>query len=233
MNISQTNRSNMIESVLSYLLLHAESIAESTGMTTSIQKLNELIEAIWVKDNEKNGATNGKTAKKRDSGSALEKQVLKIASGLYLWGKRNNNFEVKQLTDFTKSDYIRLRDAQKINKAKAVYKAAKGMDLAFAKLKPADVDKLNQLAEEHKMDIGDVSNGAKKRIAAGQTLDQMLEEAMKLLSEEFDRFMKIYEQEKPEMCAGYKAARVIWDKGGGRQTNNNGTEQAVLKTQAV
>jgi hypothetical protein len=221
----------MIESVLSYLLLHAESIAESTGLTISIQKLNELIEAIWVKDNEKNVATNGKTAKKKDSGSALEKQVLKIAAGLYLWGKRNNNFEVKQLTDITKSDFKMLRDAEKINKAKAIYKSAKGLDLAFAKIKPEDVEKLNQLAEEHKQDIGDVSNGAKKRIAAGQTLDQMIDEAVTLLSEEFDRYMKIYEQEKPELGAGYKAARVIWDKGGARQSNN-GEEQAAVK-QAV
>ena len=60
----------------------------------------------------------------------------------------------------------------------------------------------------------------------------MMDEAMKLLSEEFDRYMKIYEQEKPELCAGYKAARVIWDKGGGRQTGN-GAEQAAAKTQAA
>ncbi|HVO76240.1 MAG TPA: hypothetical protein VMT35_19615, partial [Ignavibacteriaceae bacterium] len=232
MNIIQTNRSNMMESVLSYLLLYGETIADPNGLTKSIQKLTELMEAIWVKDNEKNGATNGKTAKKRDSGSSLINQVLKIAAGLYLWAKRNNNFEVKHLTDFPKSEYVKLRDVEKINKAKAIYKSAHGIDLNFAKIKPEEIEKLNQLAEEHKQDIGDVSNGATKRIAAGQTLDQMIDEAMNLLNEEFDKYLLIYKQDKPEMYAGYKAARVIWDKGGGRQTNGNGADQAAEKTHA-
>ena len=87
MTITQTNRSNMIESVQSYLALHADTIADPAGLTTSIQKLTELMEAIWVKDNEKNVATNGKTAKKKDSGSALERAGIENSSRVIPVGK--------------------------------------------------------------------------------------------------------------------------------------------------
>lgn len=231
MNIHQTNRSNMIEAVLSYLTLHSETITQSTGLAGPLRKVKDLMEAIWVKSNEKSAATNGKTAKKRDSGNALEKQTVKIAAALFLWAKQNNNYEVKQLSKLTKSGFEQLRDAERINRAKAIYNATKGKDLLFANVIETDIELLNTLANEHKQDIANVSLGATKRIAAGQTLDQMLDEAVTILNEEFDKYLLIYEDSKPEFYKGYKAARVIWDKGG-KQVNNNVTEtQAAVKSQ--
>jgi len=227
MNIHQTNRSNMIESVLSYLALHVSIISGSTGLSESIAKLKTLIEAIWVKDNEKKGATTGKVDKKRNSQSVLEKQTLHIAAALFLWGKKNNDMEIKKLAELKKSDFGKLRDADKINKAKAIYNAATGKDLSFAKVAEADITKLNDIANEYKNDIANVSTAASKRIAAGQTLDQMLDEAVNLLKEEIDKYLIQFEDESPEFYAGYKAARVIWDKGG--KQNNNGTVQTTIR----
>jgi hypothetical protein len=230
-NSHQTNRVNMIESVLSYLALNKTYITESAGLTESMEKVQELIEAIWLKNAEKNGASTGKTAKKKNSGSALEKQTFKIAAGLFLWAKKNKDIEMKKFADLKVSQYEGLRDAEKISKAKAIFGASSGKDLLFAKIKPADIEKLNELANEHKNDIASVSIGASKRVAAGQTLDQMIDETMTILKEEFDKYMLQYSDDYPEFYKGYKSARVIWDKGG-RQNHNETEVQSLVKVQA-
>jgi len=204
----------MIEAVLAYLDLHTPDVTESAGLVEAVDKVKELTEAIWVKDNEKTGFSNGKRTRKENSEQALIKQVMKISSALFLWAKKNNNTEIKELADLTKSHFTKQRDAEKVNVAKAVFGAANGKDLAFAKVPAAEITKLDTLADEFKKDIAGISSGASKRVAAGQSLESMIDEAMEMLNEEFDKYMLQYSEDKPEFYNGYKAARVIWDKGG-------------------
>lgn len=59
----------------------------------------------------------------------------------------------------------------------------------------------------------------------------MIDDANALLRNEFDKYLAVYKTKNREFFQGYKAARVIYDKGGSRQTGN-GAEQAAVKTQA-
>jgi len=204
----------MIDAVLAYLDLHASEISEASGFGEAITQVQDLAEAIWVKDNEKTVHTSGKYTKKKNSGEALAKQVLKISAGLFLWAKKNNNTELKELADITKSRFVQLRDAEKFNVAKSIFGAATGKDMAFAKVTPADITKLDTLADDFKKDIAGMSSGASKRIAAGESLESMINEAMEIVKEDFDKYMLQYAEDKPEFYTGYKSARVIWDKGG-------------------
>ncbi|HVO75494.1 MAG TPA: hypothetical protein VMT35_15800 [Ignavibacteriaceae bacterium] len=226
MNIYQTNRCNMMDAVLSYLTLNAAAISKSTGLTEAIDKLTVLMEAIWVKDNEKSGAKAGKSDKKNSSKESLEQQTLDIAAGLFLWGKRNKSPEIKALAEMKKSDFTRLRDAVKITKAKAIFNAAAGKDLSFADITEEDIVNLGKAADDFKKNIGDISTAAASKIGAGITLDQMIDEAIKLMNEDFDKYMKHYETKNLQLYASYKAARVIHDKGG-KQANHTEIPQTA------
>ena len=220
MNIKQTNRANMIDAVIAFLDQHNGKVAESTGFVEAVDQVKELAEAISLKDNEKNGHSNGKTTKNDLSEKALVKHVLKISHALFLWAKKNNNIEIKDLATITKSSFLKLRDKEKVNVAIAIYEAANGKDLAFSKINAAAITQLNTLATQYKNDIAGVSTGANNRIAAGQSLESMLDEAALLLSEECDKYMFQYIDENEEFYNGYKSARVIWDKGGSKNGND-------------
>jgi hypothetical protein len=214
MNLKQINRLNMIEAVIAYLSFYTEYIAESTGLGETLEKVKTLADAIRAKDNEKSGATTGKSIKKKNSGKELRKQVIKISSALFIWAKKNNEEEIKALASISKSEFKQKRDADKVNTAKAIFNAANGKDLAFAKVTVEDITRLDTLADEFKDNIVGLSSGASKRAAAGQSLDDMVDEAMKILNEEMDKYMIQFSEEQSEFYNGYKSARVIWDKGG-------------------
>ncbi|HSR16669.1 MAG TPA: hypothetical protein VLM39_01155, partial [Ignavibacteriaceae bacterium] len=111
------------------------------------------------------------------------------------------------------------------NFAKALCSAAAGKDMIFAGVKETDVTKLGSLANEFKSDIAGLSTGAAKRIAAGQTIDDMINETTTLLKEDLDKYMQIYSDENPELYNGHKAARVVWYKG----VRHNGEASEQMK----
>jgi hypothetical protein len=220
----QSNRVNMIEAVLSYLIVNTAAAGAAAGLTEAMDKIKELLEAIWVKDTEKQKATTGKSVKKKKTKELLCIQAVKVADGLFLWSKKNENIEMKAFSSVTRSHYSKKRDAHKINFAKALCSAAAGKDMNFAGVKEADVTKLSDLANEFKKDIGGLSTGAANRIAVGHTLDQIINETMNQLKEDLDKYMQIYSDENPELYSGYKAARVLWDKG----VRHNGETSAPM-----
>ncbi|MCX6149223.1 MAG: hypothetical protein NTX22_01720 [Ignavibacteriales bacterium] len=229
MNIKQTNKVNMFERVAAYLALFKTKIVYSTAFQEAINSLEELTEAIWAKDNEKSGATSGKIDTKTQSGAALVTQTLKVTAALFLWGKKNKNDEIKALAGIKKSEFNGLRDAQKVNKAKAIYEAAKDKDLTFAGVEAADINQLNTIADEFKGGITDIGSGASKRISAGVSLDEMITQGDTAIKEDIDNFMQAYVDKNPEFYTGYKAARVIYDKGGKHKTQESEKAEEIKK----
>jgi hypothetical protein len=211
MNNKLTNRFNMIEAVNAYLSLYPDKVAESEDFQAALANLKQLAGDIRIKDNEKNGAVTGKQIKKMNAVEELTNQVMKIATALFLFGKKNNDAEITALAGFSRSDFKKHRDTEKVNAAVAIYNAANGKDLAFAKVTPEDITKLNELADKLKDDIADLSSGSSKRAAAVQSLDDMVTDALAILREELDKYMLQYSEEDQEFYNGYKSARVIWD----------------------
>ena len=162
----QINRTNMLEAVIAFLELHNAEVTESTGLTNAVAEVKTIASAVRDKTNEKKGSTQGKSVKKEISFTALSKHVVKIAAGLSVWARNNNNVEIKALTDFSKSDFNGLRDNEKYNIAKAVYDAANGKDLGFAKITAAQITQLKTLADQFKADIGGISSGQSKKSAS-------------------------------------------------------------------
>ena len=152
--------------------------------------------------------------------------LLKISSGLFLWASKNNDTEVKEISAISKSQFLRQRDAEKLNTAKRIYDAANGKDLAFAMITAVDITKLDELITGFKTDIDNFSSGKSKGIAAGKSLDEMLNETISIIKDEMDKYMIQFESTLPEFYNGYKSSRVIWDKGG-RQKVEVPVEQAA------
>ena len=211
MNNKLTNRFNMIEAVNAYLTLYPDKVAESADFQAALANLKQLAGDIRIKDNEKNIAVTGKRIKKNNSAEELTNQVMKVATALFLYGKKNNDTQIIALADFSRSDFKKNRDTEKVNAAMAIYNTASGKDLAFAKVAPEDITKLSELAGKLKDDIADLSSGASKRAAAGQSLEDKMVQALTIINEEMDKYMLQYSEEDPEFYNGYKSARVIWD----------------------
>ena len=106
------------------------------------------------------------------------------------------------------------RDTDKLNIAKRIYDAANGKDLAFTTVTAEDITKLDELITGFKTDIDNFNSSKSKSIAAGKSLDDLLNEALSIIKDELDRYMMQFEFELPEFYNGYKSSRVIWDKGG-------------------
>jgi hypothetical protein len=218
MNNKLTNRFDMIESVDAYLSLYPEKVAESAGLETALTKLKQLVADIRAKDNVKNGATKGKLDKKKNTIKELTNQLIKVSTALFLWAKNNNDLQIKALAKITRSEFSQYRDTQKINIAAAIYEAASGKDLAFAKVTPEDITGLNELAGELKKDIANLSSGASVRAAAILSLEEMVSEGLRILREDLDNYMEQFSADDPAFYNGYKSARVIWDTRATRKT---------------
>ncbi len=227
MNLKQGNRVNMFERVFAYLNIFLTKLIFPAAFVEAIGNLEDLIEAIWVKDNEKAGATGGKADKKAKSGASLVTQTLKVAAALFLWAKKNKNDEIKALAGIKKSEFNSLRDAQKVNRAKAIYEAAKDKDLTFAGVEATDITQLNIIADEFRSNITDLGSSAAKRIGAGASLDDLIVQADTLIKEDIDRFVLPFADKNPEFYLGYKAARVIYDKGGKHKVEETTTEDTT------
>ncbi len=155
-----------------------------------------------------------KQLKRGCTGEELTKHLLKISSGLFLWASKNNDTEVKEISAISKSQFLRQRDAEKLNTAKRIYDAANGKDLVFAMVTAEDITKLDELITGFKTDIDNFTSGKSKGIAAGKSLDELLNETLSIIKDEMDRYMMQFESTLPEFYNGYKSSRVIWDKGG-------------------
>ena len=214
MNQRQTNRLNMIESVAAYLSANSENVSQAAGLGEALDRVKALAGDIRSKANEKVNSTTGKTTRKRLSGEELTKQLLKVSSGLFLWASKNNDTEAKEISSLSKSEFTRQRDAEKLNTAKRIYDAANGKDLAFAMVTAEDISKLDELITAFKTDIDNFNSGKSKGIAAGKSLDELLNETIGIIKDEMDKYMIQFEFTLPEFYNGYKSSRVIWDKGG-------------------
>ena len=217
MRLQQSNRLSMIEAVTAYLSLYPEHLAESTDFAAALDLVKDLADDIRAKDNQKSGATAGKSNKKSNTAKQLMDKLLIISSALFLWAQKNNDHEITVLANISKSDFKRARDNEKVNKAVAIYEAANGKDLAFANVTAEDITSLNTLAGEFRNALSDLHSGTSIRAAAGESLTEMMNQALRIIKEQLDKFMIGYSISDPEFYSGYKSARAIWDKRGRRK----------------
>jgi hypothetical protein len=148
-----------------------------------------------------------------------------VSAALYLWAKKNNNVETAAIANIRRSDFNRARDNDKVNKAVAIYEAAGGKDLAFADVTPEDITSLNTLANDFRKNISDLHSGTSLRAAAGESVEEMINTALKVLKEQLDKFMIKFSVTDPEFYSGYRSARVILNRKGTRKEEE--PQQAV------
>lgn len=215
MNNRLENRLTMYEGLLTLLQSNMDKINTVGGFGDAVAELAAVIAGVKTKSKEVDGVSVGKTTTKYDAEDALVAELIPACSALYIFGRKQNNAEIKERADVTETKLRRMRDTEL---------AAFGMaiaDLAAANIRGLAAfgftdEKLNSLrakAQAYSTAIGVKESSIADRKGARGAMNDLFDKADDILNEELDRFMEMLRPTETELYNKYFAARVVKDTG--------------------
>ena len=224
MNNRLENRLTMYEGLLTLLQENMDKINTIGGFSEAVTGLAAVIADVKAKSAEVDRVSAGKTTGKYDAEDALVSELIPACSALYIYGRKQNNAEIKERVSTTETKLRRMRDTEL---------AAFGLamaDLALANIKGVAAfglteDKVNSLrakAQAYNTAIGAKESSVADRKGARGAMNDLFDKADDILNEELDRFMEMLRSTETEFYNKYFAARVVKDTGV-RHKPTNGT----------
>lgn len=215
MNNVQSNKLTMYNAVIEVLNQFVTEVEKLAQFKASFDEFKNLMPRIAEKDKEKNGVYEGKTDDKLEMEEKLVATTVKIAAGLYAYGKKNSKNDILSISNVTASGLNRLKDNELISKSSLIYDTAKTVEAELAGYGLA-ADKLESL----KNDITGFREAVSKRDAARtvrsegvQTLREIFKEGDSILEDELDMFVESNFADSSELYIRYFNARNIIDRG--------------------
>lgn len=214
MQTEQTNRVTMFKTVDAYFddnisiwgampLMQAAVTQHKTNLT-AIDRAAQLQEIP-------SGAADDKAAAR----DALEDVLFLICEALGVLGHTGNDHDLAALAGVTRTSLDRFDEEKLTNRATNVLAEANARKTALAGLNitQANLDELTQaLARFNQSKANPRTATAEKKVQT-QTLAGLIRATSSHLRNPTDRLVNMFLRSHPEFVAGYRAARVIVDRG--------------------
>lgn len=215
MNKRLENRLTMYEGLLSLLQSNMDKINAVGGFADSVNELTAVINDVKTKSAEVDKATVGKTTIKYDSEDALVAELIPICSALFLFGRKQNNAEIKERVDISESKLRKMRDTELAAYGIAIadLAAANARGIAGYGYTEEKINSLRSKAQNYSTSIGVKESSVADRKGARGTMSDLFDKADEILNEDLDRFMEILRPTETEFYNKYFAARVVKDTG--------------------
>ncbi len=213
MNKKEESKLVMLEAAVSVL-------EEGNGVISQVQMLNEkskllreTVNQIRKKSEEFKISSVGKTSAKNLKKDAVWKLALIASSGLYAYGKDNNDSQAMEIGDMVKSTFGKMREEGLITKVRNIVEKTVelGSLLENYGVTQQIIEELSSGVDEYYSRLSQRELGLATKSAARKILSDLFRKADSQ-TKSLDRMMLRYEESDPALYGKYVSARVIRDK---------------------
>lgn len=211
MNKTQINKLRMYEAVELVLTNHASRFAELVDLVSGHQRLQNQILQIGQYRQVQETDNSGLTEVKIDLRTNVITQVLQLSAALKAHANSINDKELKVKADYTKSDLIQSSDPVLFDIGMLLLNLANPLQTQLSKyfVTPAKLQELSNLLTEFKASI------PQKRVATSVSkvstwnISDVFTSTSKMLKDELDVLMLLFEETESDFYKAYKNARII------------------------
>lgn len=223
MNKSQINKLRMFESVNLVLTNQSAIFAQLPDLVSCHQRLNEGILQIAQYRQVQETDNSGLTEAKIDLRQNLISKELQLSAALKSYANSTKDKELKTKANYSKSDLMQAADPVLYDIGILLVGLATPIqpDLAKYFVTPEKLDEINQLLSEFHAAIPQkrVANSMSK--VSTQNISELFNTYSKMLKEEMDVLMLLFEENEPDFYNAYKNARMIVDYTGRGKANGD------------
>jgi hypothetical protein len=215
MNKRQENKFTMYEGMSTLFRTNTETVNSVQMLKDSVDEFGATVTAIRTKSEEVSNASTGKTAVKSQAEDNLIAVLLPMASGLYVYAKKQNNSELKEKAKLTESQLRNVRDTALAAKGDIIASLAEAhvADLVPAGITAAMIGDLKVKVQAYLDALGARESGVAERIGARTSMEDLFAKADEILEEEIDPAMQLIRTSNPQFYNEYFTLRVVKDTG--------------------
>lgn len=196
------------------ILYQNESITSTiAAFAPAITGYRNILGRIGIAKIDREEASKGKAENKQIVRKNLEAKMLKIGNALFAYASSIRNVELKAQTKVTKSGLTRMRDTDLLTKGESLLGFARANEDELRRNYGANIGEFATQLSLYNHAIGQRESGESSRIAAGQELKNLLNEAMNYLTDNLDPLVALLKEEHSRFYDTYFEARDIKDIG--------------------
>ena len=220
MELKQVNRIRMFEAVIAVLEAYQAVWSVMAPFASAVLRFKDKVQAINTAAQKQATATAGASLDREQARDALEDVLFLACQALKVLAHQANDNELRTLTDVTPSTLHVLSDVELTNlatniKAQTLPRVA---ELATFQVSAENLAELNSAIEDFNEAKSSPRAATANRMVQTGALPELIREASDVLRNELDPMVNLFGRSNPELVAAYRAARVIIDRVGSRQT---------------
>ena len=230
MNKTQVNKLRMFESVKLVLTNHAQIFNQLPDLVAGQQRLNDGIQQIAQYRQVQETDNSGLTETKIDLRSNLVTKELQLSAAIKSYANVTSNKDLKTKAEYNKSKLFQVSDPVLYDIGILLVNLATPLQAELSKyfVTPEKLAELSGLLEDFHTAIPQrrVANNMSK--VSTSKINALFNSISKMLKDEIDVLMLLFEEGEPDFYNAYKNARLIVDYTGRGKTNGNGTLPPVV-----
>lgn len=217
MTKQEDNKLRMYQAVAGFLDDKLSVISEITEMPVTLEVLKRLIQQINQKFSVSKTVLNGKTQDKYDSESKVIEYTMAVAGGLFAYGSKTNNNELKVAGSITRSYLERLREVELVPIVVSILEKARSIssDLTPFGISIEILTSLNNFVQEHNTSLSKRESASGIKVGATGSLKDLMIKTDDTL-EILDKLSEIIKLTNSDFYLEYNSVRSIKNIGEGR-----------------
>ena len=207
----QESRLTMYEGIVDLLKNHQDVTHLIDGFEAVETRLTTLVGNIKSKTTVIDQKLTGKTATKYSNEEDLITVLLPVCNALFLFGKKQKDETLKEMSNTAEYKLHRLRDTQLSSFAVEIWQAAQNhaADLVPYGITTQQLAQLKTFSDGFAHSIAERDSSSADTKGARQALSDLFDETDELLNDELDRYFEILRLTQPELFASYTAGRNV------------------------
>jgi hypothetical protein len=220
MNKTQINKLRMFDSVDLVLTNNSSIFAQLEDLVSVHQRLKDYINQIGEYRQIQEANNSGLTEAKSDLRDTLITKIIQLTAALKSYANSINNKELKTKTNYSKSDLLQSPDSVLYDIGILQVNLATPLQTELSKyfVTPEKLSEINTLLADFYAAIPQkrVANSMSK--VSTLNISEIFNSTTKMLKEELDVLMLLFEEAEADFYMAYKNARIIIDYSGRGKT---------------
>jgi hypothetical protein len=213
MKALQEAKVNMYRAVEKHCDDNAAIVASVPAFQTAVTEFKANIAALLSAIQQEDLATSGITIDKTEAKKTLCQLTADTAAQVFAFASTNNNFDLKQVSNFSLSELLRTRDDQLGPRCQNIYDKA---NANLAALAPFGVTaglltSLQTAITLYETKVPSPRNAAAQKRTIRTNIKNLLKDTDTLLKERMDKTAVAFRSSDPDFYKTYKSNRVIID----------------------
>jgi hypothetical protein len=211
MNKQFNNKNQMINSVDKVCTTYRAAWETNVAFTEAYGNLKQISNDITVTQTESNASTIGVTTDKNVLHDLVCEETFLIASGIFAYASRTNNFILRDKVNYTEPELAATRQSELARISREVLSQAQQNLPALEPygITSTETEAFRDLVARYEVAIPETRAVVSARMAAAEKLASLFNQADDLLKNQLDRLVEPMRRTAPEFYNTYQNARNV------------------------